>query len=146
MAVMFLDLDNFKVINDTLGHAAGDRLLMQVSARLVDVLREEDTVGRLGGDEFVLLVEGTSLQTGAMSVAQRVLDSLKVPFEISQDQGPVHVTASIGIAEGARSTPDELLKDADIALYRAKETGRNRAMVFSRAMHELVPSAVETMT
>lgn len=136
IAVLFLDLDNFKAINDTLGHAAGDRLLTQVSARLAAVLRGEDTVGRLGGDEFVLLVEGTSLQTGAMSVAERVLDSLKVPFEISQDQEPIDITASIGIAEGTRSAPDELLQDADIALYRAKETGRNRAVVFSPSMYE----------
>jgi len=135
IAVLFLDLDNFKVINDTLGHAAGDRLLAQVSARLVAVLREEDTVGRLGGDEFILLVEGMSLQDGTMSVAERVLDSLKAPFTISQDQEPIYITASIGIAEGARSTPDELLQDADIALYRAKETGRKRAVVFSPSMH-----------
>jgi diguanylate cyclase (GGDEF)-like protein len=138
MAAFFLDIDNFKVVNDTLGHIAGDRLLVQVASRLEGTVRAEDTVGRLGGDEFVVLVEGASLDDGPMLVAQRVLNSLKIPFEISDGHDPVEITASIGIAEGFRPTTEELLQDADIALYRAKETGKKHAVVFAPSMQKTV--------
>jgi diguanylate cyclase (GGDEF)-like protein len=133
-AVLFLDLDDFKDINDTLGHTAGDQLLAGVGARLALALREEDTVGRLGGDEFVVLVEGASLAVGAEVVAQRILDVLDTPFEISGSTVPLSITASIGVAVGDRGTPEELLRDADIALYRAKAAGKQRAVVFSPSM------------
>jgi diguanylate cyclase (GGDEF)-like protein len=138
VAVLFLDLDNFKDINDTLGHAVGDKLLTGVAARLTSAIRQEDTVGRLGGDEFVVLAEGASLAAGAEMVAERILDVLATPFEIVGLQSPLSVTASIGIAEGSRTTPDELLRDADIALYQAKAAGKRRAMVFAPAMQEAV--------
>ena len=138
VAVLFLDLDNFKDINDSLGHSAGDQVLIGVGERVVSALREGDTVGRLGGDEFVILVEGRSLDAGAMVVADRVLDALSVPFEITDSEVPLMVRASIGIAEGERSTPDELLRDADIALYRAKEAGKRRSVVFTPAMQEVL--------
>ena len=133
-AAMFLDLDNFKDINDTLGHNVGDQLLAAAGARLASALREGDTVGRLGGDEFVVLVEGTSLAAGAEVVAERILDVLRIPFKIPGSDVPLEVTSSIGIAEGGRSAPEELLRDADIALYRAKAAGKQRAVVFSPAM------------
>jgi diguanylate cyclase (GGDEF)-like protein len=136
VAALFLDLDNFKDINDTLGHSAGDELLAGVGARLASALREGDTVGRLGGDEFVLLVEGASLAAGAEVVAERILDVLEAPFEIPGSDVPLAVTASIGVAEGDRSTPEELLRDADIALYRAKTAGKQCAVVFSPSMQE----------
>jgi diguanylate cyclase (GGDEF)-like protein len=117
VAALFLDLDNFKDINDTWGHNAGDVLLAGVGARLSSALREEDTIGRLGGDEFVVLVEGASLAAGAEVVAQRILDVLETPFAIPGSNIPLVVTASIGIAEGDRSTPEELLGNADVALY-----------------------------
>jgi diguanylate cyclase (GGDEF)-like protein len=136
VAVLFLDLDNFKDVNDTLGHAAGDQLLAGVAARLTSAIREEDTVGRLGGDEFVVLAEGTSLAAGAEVVAERILDVLATPFQIVGSDTPLAVTASIGIAEGRRATPDALLRDADIALYQAKAAGKKCAVVFAPAMQE----------
>ena len=138
LAVLFLDLDDFKDINDTLGHAAGDQLLLAVGTRMTSALREVDTVGRLGGDEFVVLLEGTSLAAGAQVVADRILDVLATPFEIPGHDTPLAVTASIGIAEDVRATPDELLQDADIALYRAKATGKRRAVPFSPSMRKAV--------
>jgi diguanylate cyclase (GGDEF)-like protein len=138
VAVLFLDLDNFKDINDTLGHAAGDQLLAGVAARLVSAIREEDTVGRLGGDEFVVLAEGASLDAGVQVVADRILDVMATPFEIADSEVPLSVTASIGIAEGRRATPDDLLRDADIALYQAKEAGKKCSVVFAPAMQDSV--------
>jgi diguanylate cyclase (GGDEF)-like protein len=138
VAVLFLDLDNFKDVNDTLGHAAGDQLLAGVAARLVSAIRQEDSVGRLGGDEFVVLAEGASLAAGAEMVAERILDVLAAPFEIVGSDAPLTVTASIGIAEGRRATPDELLRDADIALYQAKAAGKKCAVVFAPAMQDAV--------
>jgi diguanylate cyclase (GGDEF)-like protein len=138
VAVLFLDLDNFKDVNDTLGHAAGDQLLAAVAARLTSAIRQEDTVGRLGGDEFVVLAEGASLAAGAEVVAERILDVLATPFEIAGSDAPLRVTASIGIAQGRRGTPDELLRDADIALYQAKAAGKKCAVLFAPAMQEAV--------
>lgn len=138
VAAFFLDLDDFKDINDTLGHEAGDQLLTGVAARLSGVLREGDTVGRLGGDEFVVLADGASLKGGANIVAGRILDALNAPFEISDSDIPLAVNASLGIAEGDRTTPDELLRDADIAMYRAKAAGKHCAVLFSHAMQESV--------
>ena len=119
-AAMFLDLDDFKDINDTLGHHVGDRLLVEVSSRLTAATREGDTVGRLGGDEFILLVEGASLDEGLQAAADRILGVLAMPFRLTGTGAPLQVSASIGIAAGDRDTADELLRDADIALYLAK--------------------------
>jgi diguanylate cyclase (GGDEF)-like protein len=137
-AALFLDLDDFKDINDTLGHTVGDQLLASVGSRLARALREGDTVGRLGGDEFVVLAEGASLAAGVEVVAQRILDVLETPFEIPGHEVPLLVTASIGVAVGDRVTPEELLRDADIALYRAKAGGKRRAVMFSPAMQVIV--------
>jgi diguanylate cyclase (GGDEF)-like protein len=133
-ALLFLDLDDFKVINDTLGHRAGDQILIAVAARLAAEVREEDTVGRLGGDEFVLLVEGDSLHGGAQRVAERILVALQPPFFIDDSDQPLTVSASIGIAEGDRGTAEELLRDADTALYRAKAHGKRCAIAFDQTM------------
>lgn len=138
IAVLFLDLDNFKDINDTLGHAAGDQLLVRVATRLSNVLRKSDTVGRLGGDEFVILAEGASLAPGAEAVAGRILDTLTPPFDIDASEEPLNVAASIGIAEGLRETPGDLLRDADIALYQAKSAGKHCAVVFQPSMQKAV--------
>ncbi|MFZ1063643.1 MAG: EAL domain-containing protein [Acidimicrobiales bacterium] len=138
IAVLYLDLDNFKDINDTLGHAAGDQLLIKVAARLSNVLRTTDSVGRLGGDEFVILAEGSSLAPGAEAVASRILEVLSAPFEIDASDVPLNVSASIGIAEGSRAQPGDLLRDADIALYQAKSAGKNSAVVFLPSMQKSV--------
>ena len=137
-AIMFLDLDDFKDINDTLGHSVGDQLLVAVSARLATVLRDGDTVGRLGGDEFVLLIEDASLSVGAEVVAERILEVLRAPFEIAGYHLPLSVQASIGVAAGSGSSPEELLRDADIALYRAKAAGKGCAAVFAPSMQTAV--------
>jgi diguanylate cyclase (GGDEF)-like protein len=133
-AVMFLDLDDFKDINDTLGHDAGDELLIAVSNRLTKALRPGDTAGRLGGDEFILLIEGEALDKGARAVADRILEALERPFEIHASDVPLLISASVGIATGSRRTPGELLRDADIALYRAKAAGKHRSVVFEPSM------------
>jgi len=133
-AALFIDLDDFKDINDTLGHRAGDQLLTAVGERLLTALREGDTVGRLGGDEFILLVEGSSIAESAQTVANRILELLEMPFTISESDLPLSVSASIGIAEGDRLSPDDLLRDADIALYQAKGLGKGCAVVFTPAM------------
>lgn len=138
VAALFIDIDDFKNINDTFGHDAGDRLLDAVGARLTAALREGDTVGRLGGDEFVVLLGGGSLGIGAAGVAQRMIGLFDVPFEIPGAGVTYPVTTSIGVAEGQRGSAEELLRDADVAMYRAKEAGRRRALVFTAEMQEAV--------
>jgi diguanylate cyclase (GGDEF)-like protein len=131
---MFLDLDDFKEVNDTLGHNVGDQLLIAVGSRLVAALREGDTVGRLGSDQFVLLLEGPSLTAGPEVAADRILEVLEAPFTLLGTEAPLYVSASIGVATGDRLTPDELLRDADIALSLAKGSGKRRTVVFAPAM------------
>jgi diguanylate cyclase (GGDEF)-like protein len=142
-AVMFLDLDGFKAVNDTLGHAAGDQLLRAVSARLTGLLRAGDSVGRLGGDEFVVLAEGESLDAGAEVIAERIGEVLAAPFTLGEDRTSVEVRASIGIAIGARASAEELLRDADIALYQAKDAGRGRYVTFVPEMHSVIEQRAE---
>jgi diguanylate cyclase (GGDEF)-like protein len=144
IAVLFLDLDGFKDINDRFGHATGDELLRAVGIRLTGVLRASDTVGRLGGDEFVVLVDGESLDGGPGVVAERIREVLAVSFLLggTGKQG-VFVHASIGIAEGLRDTADELLRDADLALHEAKDAGKDCFVVFAPEMQAVVRRRVE---
>jgi diguanylate cyclase (GGDEF)-like protein len=138
-AALFIDLDGFKQVNDTLGHDAGDRLLRSVAARLSATLREADTIARIGGDEFVVLVEGGTPTGSPEFVAERLLEVLREPFEIDDaPRGSLRITASIGIAYGAHITAGDLLRDADIALYEAKTAGRNRFVTFEREMQAAV--------
>ena len=144
IAAFFIDLDNFKDVNDSLGHEAGDCLLQSVGRRLESILRSSDTVGRLGGDEIVILAEGISLTQGPTLVANRIKDVLREPFYIEGFESiPIAVTASIGIATGDRPSAQELLRDADIALYRSKSAGRDRAIVFEPAMQVAVAGRLE---
>jgi diguanylate cyclase (GGDEF)-like protein/PAS domain S-box-containing protein len=144
VAAYFIDLDNFKDANDSLGHEAGDRVLQAVAARFAGLLRASDTVGRLGGDEFVILAEGISLSAGPTMVADRIREVLRGPFEVEGFEGlPITVTASIGIASGTRSSAQELLRDADIALYRAKAAGRDRSVLFEPAMQSAAVDRLE---
>jgi diguanylate cyclase (GGDEF)-like protein len=139
VAALFVDIDNFKSVNDTLGHEAGDELLQHVTARLQGVVRATDALGRLGGDEFVVIAEGVSLQAGPDLIAERLLEALGEPIHISvPHETQLTVSASIGVAVGARSTPEELLRDADIAMYRAKKDGKNRFVVFESDMHHAI--------
>ncbi len=144
VAALFVDLDNFKDINDTLGHAAGDELLRAVAERLDGVVRAGDALGRLGGDEFVVISEEVSLEAGPELLAERLLETLKEPFKLGSDhETRVSVTASIGIALGHRTSAEDLLRDADIAMYRAKWDGRNRYAVFETGMHDTVQNRME---
>ncbi len=144
VALYFIDLDNFKDTNDSFGHEAGDKLLQSVANRLVGMLRASDTVGRLGGDEFVILAGGLSLSAGPELVAERIREVLREPFVIEGFEGlPVSATASIGIAEGLRPSAQDLLRDADIALYRAKAAGRDRYVVFEHAMQSAAIDRLE---
>ena len=133
-ALVFLDLDRFKVINDSLGHSAGDKLLIEMSQRLVECTREEDTVARLGGDEFALLLEQVRGPEDAVRVAERVLERLADPLVL--DGNEVSITGSIGIALSltGEKNPEDLLRDADMAMYQAK-TRRLGYQIFDAKMH-----------
>ncbi len=133
VAALFVDLDEFKNVNDTLGHEAGDQLLRAVSARLTSGLRGVNTVGRLGGDEFIVLIDGEPPIEPEL-VAERLLEVMSPPFRLTGSHEPITVSVSIGIAAGLRDTVSELLRDADMALYRAKATGRNHYEVFRPAL------------
>jgi diguanylate cyclase (GGDEF)-like protein len=144
VAALFIDLDNFKDINDTLGHGAGDQLLCAVAARLEGVVRDVDALGRLGGDEFVVVAEGMSLAAGPELVAERLLAAFKQPFKIGEEESTrLVVTASAGVAMGDRSTAEELLRDADIAMYQAKWEGKNCYVVFESGMQDAVQTRME---
>jgi diguanylate cyclase (GGDEF)-like protein len=144
VAALFIDLDNFKSINDTLGHGVGDELLRAVTARLGGVVRDADALGRLGGDEFVVISEELSLAAGPELVAERLLDALQQPFKLGADkQTRLTVTASIGIAAGEHTSAEELLRNADIAMYRAKWDGKNRYAVFETGMQDTIQKRME---
>jgi diguanylate cyclase (GGDEF)-like protein len=139
VAVLFCDVDSFKTINDSLGHAAGDELLIGVARRLIGCVRPGDTAARFGGDEFVVLLEGISDEDVA-TAAQRILDSFADPFAIRERD--VFVAASIGIAMGSDQA-DDLLRNADLALYRAKAKGKGRYELFLPEMHVAVVERLE---
>jgi len=142
-AVLFLDLDNFKLVNDSLGHDVGDQLLVQVAARLKACLRSLDSIvrlnqdfaARIGGDEFVILLDGINSASDAALVAERVLDHLATPFTLGVHD--IAVNASIGIAVGNRAyeNGNDVLRDADTAMYRAKAAGRGQFAIFDQVMH-----------
>jgi diguanylate cyclase (GGDEF)-like protein/PAS domain S-box-containing protein len=136
MAVLFLDLDDFKNVNDSLGHEAGDQLLEEVGKRLLESARPTDTVARLGGDEFAILLENIDGALGAARVAERVLHSFAEPLEV--EGGEVIVEASIGIATNSAvsSGAEELLRNADVAMYAAKSKGKSRFEHFEQQMHD----------
>jgi len=136
--VLFLDLDQFKVVNDSIGHLEGDAMLIVVAERLVNVLRPEDTVARLGGDEFAILIDSLADAEDAALVAERIQVALRRPIDLGGYE--VFTSASIGIVLSSSSflateLPEHLLRSADMAMYRAKDAGRGRFAVFDRAMH-----------
>jgi len=164
VAVLFVDLDRFKVLNDSLGHAAGDRVLQEVASRFTSSIRDGDTVGRFGGDEFVVLCEDVLGEAGAVEVAERLADQLRAPFDVGG--AALVMTASIGIAvspvaaavaeqdEAARPSPpgeadvdqfgaESLIRDADAAMYRAKDLGRSGHVVFEPSLHRRVMQRLE---
>jgi diguanylate cyclase (GGDEF)-like protein len=136
--LLFLDLDDFKIVNDTLGHAVGDHLLVDVADRLRDVLRPGDVAARLGGDEFAVLLDDEPELQGAVSVAERIIEALRAPFLIQGHD--IAVGASIGVAAARTGTEaaQELLRNADVAMYKAKGSGKNRVSVFEPTMHAAI--------
>jgi diguanylate cyclase (GGDEF)-like protein len=144
VAALVIDLDNFTAINDTLGHAAGDELLRAIAARLDGVVRDIDALGRIGGDEFVVIAEEFSEPADAELIAERLREALKSPFVLADSEHTaLTVTASIGLATGEPASVDELLRDADIAMHRAKWDGKNRHVVFESGMQHKVQSRME---
>jgi diguanylate cyclase (GGDEF)-like protein len=137
VAMLFIDLDDFKVVNDTLGHGAGDELLRAVTARLEAVVRDSDALGRLGGDEFVVLVDELAGTEAPESIARRLLAAFAEPFALTHGSSLMNVTASIGVASSAYVSAEELLREADIAMYRAKWDGKNRFVVFPSTSSQL---------
>lgn len=126
LSVFFMDLDGFKEVNDLLGHEVGDRLLSDVSERLTDCVREEDTVARLGGDEFTVILTGANQRKDVELVAQTIIDALAMPFEIAQQQVKISVSIGVAFYPQDASTPVGLLEAADQAMYKAKKSGANR--------------------
>jgi diguanylate cyclase (GGDEF)-like protein/PAS domain S-box-containing protein len=135
LAVLFLDLDDFKTVNDSLGHTEGDRLLAAVATRFLNATRGCDTVARLGGDEFAVLLESVHSDSDVITVADRIATSLRAPILL--DEKSVPVTASMGIARaGDADGADELLRNADVAMYTAKSAGKGRYAIFAPEMHK----------
>ncbi len=131
---LFVDVDGFKHVNDSLGHAAGDLLLTVVGERLQSAVRDQDTVGRLGGDEFIVLVESSTDGAALESLADRMIQLLREPIELSGASASRAVTVSIGVAVGRYDAADQLLRDADLALYAAKAAGKNRYTLFDASL------------
>ncbi|MGH9945575.1 MAG: EAL domain-containing protein [Pyrinomonadaceae bacterium] len=143
LGVLFLDLDNFKAINDSLGHAVGDKLLISVAERLQDCLRSADTAARLGGDEFALLVEAMFRLDEAEMIAERILNVFKQSFIIEGKE--IFVGTSIGIASASNEalSSEELLRNADLAMYMAKSQGKGKFVVFEQKMHAALMERIE---
>jgi len=134
LGVLFLDLDDFKTINDSLGHGEGDQVLIAVAGRLRDAIRAGDTVARMGGDEFAVLVEPGS-GGSPMEVAERLLETLQAPFRIGGKELFVHASVGVALSSSPKETPEELLRDADASMYMAKSHGKNRIELFEPSMH-----------
>lgn len=145
-AVMFLDFDRFKMVNDSLGHSYGDQMLIEIGNRLSECVRDVDTVARLGGDEFAILLEGLENEEMAEEVARRINHALGQPFHLAGKE--IVSNASIGIAFSSLgySHPEEMIRDADIAMYQAKAEGRARHVVFEKGMHVRAVTQLETET
>jgi diguanylate cyclase (GGDEF)-like protein len=143
VGALFIDVDGFKHVNDNLGHAAGDQLLVTVGERLQSAVRDGDTVGRLGGDEFVVLGEFSAGEATVNRLADRLTDALREPIELDEGRRTISITASVGVAVGRYVTPDALLRDADLALYAAKAAGKDRYALFDASAKTPVKDRVE---
>ncbi len=146
VSVLFIDLDRFKIVNDSLGHLVGDMLLIGISERLRECVRPSDTVARLGGDEFTILVEGRFEQKEVVRIAERIKDKFAIPFDL--DGNEVYSSASIGILNGSEKhkKPEDLMRDADIAMYQAKRGGKDRHEIFDEDMLEDVKDSLQMET
>ena len=142
MSVLFSDLDDFKTVNDSLGHDAGDQLLVAVAERLRAVMRPEDTTARFGGDEFAILLEDTT-EDGTRRAAERILEALRSPFEFHGRQVVMHASIGASITSTTDTEPDDLLRQADLAMYTAKTSGKGRFAFYEPQMHAAAVTRME---
>jgi diguanylate cyclase (GGDEF)-like protein len=139
LAVLFIDLDDFKTVNDSLGHSAGDELLVSVASRLRACLRPEDVVARLGGDEFAVMVEdGHDAEAAAINVARRIMEAFVLPVGVGAESVSVYLSVGIATSHGGSNSAEELIRDADVAMYKAKTSGKGHFEVFHPSMSEAV--------
>jgi diguanylate cyclase (GGDEF)-like protein/PAS domain S-box-containing protein len=143
IALLFIDLDRFKAINDNLGHAVGDHLLISVSERLAEMLRDSDTVARLGGDEFVILAEDLESDAEALAVAERVLHALEEPFQVGSAEVSMLASVGVSITHDPQAEPEDLLREADVAMYRAKGAGGHNLELFNEDLRREASARLE---
>jgi diguanylate cyclase (GGDEF)-like protein/PAS domain S-box-containing protein len=134
VAVLFIDLDKFKAVNDSFGHEVGDRLLIFASERIAETMRDSDTVARLGGDEFVILAEEVETEDEAVALAERVLHALTEPFEVGPAEVSIPASVGVSISADPETDPESMLREADVAMYRAKGAGGSRLEVFDGSL------------
>jgi diguanylate cyclase (GGDEF)-like protein/PAS domain S-box-containing protein len=143
VGLLFLDLDRFKTVNDSLGHTAGDELLVAIAQRLHAALRPEDTIARLGGDEFAILVEDVRTPQAVLELAERMSATFDAPFRLDEREITIRSSIGVVIASAGRRTADDVLRDADVAMYRAKVTGRGSYALFERSMQAEIAARLE---
>jgi len=143
LAMLFIDLDKFKAVNDNLGHDAGDRLLVSVSERLAELMRDSDTIARLGGDEFVILAEELENEGEAMALASRVLDALERPFPLGTAEVAMLASVGVAVTNDPASDPEAMLREADLAMYKAKGAGGRRLELFDETLRRAMDTQVE---
>ncbi len=143
IALLFIDLDGFKAINDNLGHAVGDHLLVSVAERLAEMLRDSDTVARLGGDEFVILAEDLDGDAEALAVAERVLHALEEPFQVGSAEVSMLASVGVSVSHDPEAKPEDLLREADVAMYRAKGAGGHNLELFDEDLRREVNARLE---
>ncbi len=143
VAMLFIDLDKFKAINDNLGHDVGDRLLVGVSERLAELMRDSDTVARLGGDEFVILIEDIESDGEALALAERVLDALEKPFRLGSSDLAILASVGVSVSHHPDTDPEAMLREADVAMYRAKGAGGRRLELFDERLRRELSTHVE---
>ena len=141
-AVIFVDLDRFKIVNDSLGHDQGDLLLIDLAQRLLSCLREEDTVARLGGDEFAILMDGVNSVDDATALSSRIQNSLNEPFNLGGHEFVSSASMGIAYSKTGYTSPEDVLRDADTAMYKAKAKGKSRYQVFNKAMYAKAVNAL----
>ena len=143
LAMLFVDLDKFKAVNDNLGHDAGDRLLVSVSERLAELMRDSDTIARLGGDEFVILAEEIESEGEAMALAGRVLDALERPFALGSTEVAMLASVGVAVSRDPNCNPEGMLREADLAMYKAKGAGGRRLEMFDASLRRELSTHVE---
>ncbi|MHB8531436.1 MAG: diguanylate cyclase domain-containing protein, partial [Solirubrobacteraceae bacterium] len=146
LAMLFMDLDKFKAVNDNLGHEAGDKLLVSVSERLEVLMRDTDTVARLGGDEFVILAEEMESEEEALALGGRVLESLERPFQLGNAEVAMLASVGVAVARDPEGDAETLLREADLAMYKAKGAGGRRLELFDESLRHALTTQVEIET